>query len=191
VSVVSVIVSGKLIKNNSYNGISNTDLLFIQSALDAKKEDSIILTINVQSNQSGNFANTAVVTAPTSYGVVSSSSTDPALITSVTDTTRKPTQFMIPKVEVTIPGGFSPNNDGIDDTWIIKRPYATTISVKVFNRWGNEVYRNDNYQNDWRGKGVNNFIGEEVPEGTYYYIVEATDEKAVTRKFAASLTIVR
>ena len=90
-----------------------------------------------------------------------------------------------------IAGGFSPNNDGIDDIWIIKRPYGTVIAVKVFNRWGNEVYSNSNYQNDWKGKGVSNFIGEDVPEGTYYYIVEATDINGVTRKFAASLTIVR
>jgi gliding motility-associated-like protein len=191
VSVVSVIASDKLIKNNNYDGIANTDLLLIQSALDAKKEDSIILTINVQSNQSGNFANTAVVSAPTSYGIVSSSSTDPALITSVTDTTRKPTQFVIPKVEVIIPGGYSPNNDGIDDAWIIKRPYGTNIAVKIFNRWGNEVYSNANYQNDWRGKGISNFIGDDIPEGTYYYIVEATDITGVIRKFAASLTLVR
>jgi gliding motility-associated-like protein len=191
VSIVSVVVSGKFIKNNSYNGISNTDLLLIQSALDAKKEDSIILTVNVQSNQSGNFVNTAIVTAPTNYGMVNLSSTDPALVTSTTDTTRKPTLFIIPKVEVIIPGGFSPNNDGIDDTWVIKRPYGTNISVKIFNRWGNEVYNNANYQNDWRGKGISNFIGEDVPEGTYYYIVEATDVNTVTRKFAASLTIVR
>ena len=191
VSIVSVVVSGKFIKNNSYNGISNTDLLLIQSALDAKKEDSIILTVNVQSNQSGNFVNTAIVTAPTNYGLVNLSSTDPALVSSVNDTTRKPTLFVIPKVEVIIPGGFSPNNDGIDDTWFIKRPYGTNISVKVFNRWGNEVYSNANYQNDWRGKGISNFIGEDVPEGTYYYIIEATDENSVTRKFAASLTIVR
>jgi gliding motility-associated-like protein len=191
ISILSVNASGKLIKNNNYDGIVNTDLLLIQSALDPKKEDSIILTLNVQSNQSGNFANTAIVNAPTPYGFVNLSSTDPAFITNNGDTTRKPTQFIIPKVEVGIPGGFSPNNDGIDDTWIIKRPYGTNISVKVFNRWGNEVYSNANYQNNWRGKGISNFIGEDVPEGTYYYIVEATDEKAVTRKFAASLTIVR
>ena len=191
VSVVSIIVSGKLIKNNNYDGISNTDLLFIQSALDAKKEDSIILTVNVQSNQSGNFVNTAIVTAPSIFGMVNLSSTDPSKIGTVGDTTRKPTEFVIPKVEVTIPGGFSPNNDGIDDAWIIKRPYGTNIAVKIFNRWGNEVYSNANYQNDWRGKGISNFIGDDIPEGTYYYIVEATDITGVIRKFASSLTLVR
>jgi len=191
VTVVSVEVSGKLIKNNAYNGITNTDLLLIQSALDSKKADSILLTINVASNATGNFVNTAVATAPTAIGLISSTSTDPTRIVASTDTSRKPTQFIIPKVDVIIPGGFSPNNDGIDDAWIIKRPFGTIIAVKVFNRWGNEVYSNSNYKNDWRGKGISNFIGEDVPEGTYFYVVEATDLENVTRKFAASLTLVR
>ena len=191
ISIVSLDASGKLVKNINYNGISNTDLLLIQSALDAKKEDSISLTINVASNLSGNFQNTAIVTAPTLNGLVNLKSTDPNSIVSAGDTTRKPTEFIIPKVDVVIPGGFSPNNDGIDDTWVIKRPFGTIISVRVFNRWGNEVFSNSNYQNDWRGKGVSNFIGEDVPEGTYFYIVEATDANNVTRKFASSLTLVR
>ncbi len=147
--------------------------------------------MNLQSNQFGNFVNTALVTAPTNYGFVNLSSTDPTLISTIGDTTRKPTLFVIPKVEVIIPGGFSPNNDGIDDAWVILRPYGTTISVKVFNRWGNEVYSNANYQNDWRGIGVSNFMGQNVPEGTYFYVVEATDMNNVTRKFASSLTLVR
>jgi gliding motility-associated-like protein len=190
-SVVSINVSGKLIKNSNYNGITNTDLLLIQSALDGKNLDSIILTINMANNLSGNFENTAVVSAPTIYGTINSTSTDPTLVTAASDTTRKPTGFVIPKVDVVIPGGFSPNNDGIDDAWVIKRPYGTTISVKVFNRWGNEVYINSNYMSDWKGKGVSNFIGEDVPEGTYYYVVEATDIDNITRKFAGSLTLVR
>jgi gliding motility-associated-like protein len=148
------------------------------------------LTINIANNESGSFANTAIANAPTSYGLVNLNSTDPAKITAG-DTTRKSTVFEIPKVDVIIPGGFSPNNDGIDDAWVIKRPFGTIISVKVFNRWGNEVYHNDNYQSDWRGKGVNNFIGEDIPEGTYFYIVEAKDMNNVTRKFASSLTLVR
>jgi gliding motility-associated-like protein len=191
ISVVSVEVSGKLLKNSAYNGINNTDLLAIQSAIDAKKADSVILTINVASSTSGNFANTAVASAPTAFGLISSISTDPTRVISSTDTTRKPTLFNVPKVEVMIPASFSPNNDGFNDTWMIARPFGTTISVKVFNRWGNEVYSSAEYKNDWRGKGVSNFLGEDVPEGTYYYVVEATDFDHVTRKFAGSLTIVR
>ena len=190
-SIVSVIVSGKLVRNKNYDGILNTDLLSIESALDANKEDSIILTINVANNLSGIFANTAVVSAPTNFGVINLNSTDPTTIASPTDSTRKSTLFKIPLVEVIIPGGFSPNNDGVDDTWKIQRPFGTKISVQVFNRWGNEVYANDNYMNDWRGKGVSNFMGEDVVEGTYFYIVLATDIDGAVKKFAGSLTIVR
>jgi gliding motility-associated-like protein len=190
VTVVSLVPSGKLIRNSNYNGITNIDLLSLSSALDPFKTDSIILTLNIANELSGNFANTAIANAPTSYGLVNLNSTDPAKITAG-DTTRKSTVFEIPKVDVIIPGGFSPNNDGIDDAWVIKRPFGTIISVKVFNRWGNEVYHNANYQSDWRGKGINNFIGEDIPEGTYFYIVEATDMNNVTRKFASSLTLAR
>ena len=190
-SIVSVVVSGKLVKNNNYDGILNTDLLSIESALDQNKEDSIILTINIANNLFGIFANTAVVSVPTNFGPINLNSTDPTTIVSPPDSTRKPTLFKIPLVEVIIPGGFSPNNDGIDDAWIIKRPFGTKISVQVFNRWGNEVYANENYFSDWRGKGVSNFMGEDVVEGTYFYIVLATDIDGVIRKFAGSLTIVR
>jgi gliding motility-associated-like protein len=162
----------------------------LSSALDAFKTDSINLTLNIANELSGTFANTAIVNAPTSYGLVNLQSTDPAKMI-VGDTTRKSTVFEIPKVDVIIPGGFSPNNDGIDDAWVIKHPYGTILSVKVFNRWGNEVYSNSNYQSDWRGKGIRNFIGEDIPEGTYYYIVEASDMNNITRKFAASLTLAR
>jgi peptidoglycan hydrolase-like protein with peptidoglycan-binding domain len=45
--------------------------------------------------------------------------------------------------------------------------------------------------NDWRGKGVANFLGEDVPEGTYYYIVEGTDFNGGVVRLAGPLTIKR
>ncbi|MFM2393278.1 MAG: hypothetical protein RLZZ546_1260, partial [Bacteroidota bacterium] len=98
-------------------------------------------------------------------------------------------QFVVPKLEVIVPEGFSPNNDGIDDTWIIIRPFGTVLSVKVFNRWGNEVYRNENYLNDWRGIGTMNFMGESLPEGTYYYTVIANDKSGNKIQLAGPLLI--
>jgi hypothetical protein len=38
---------------------------------------------------------------------------------------------------------------------------------------------------------VSNFLGEDVPEGTYFYAVEATDNNGGIKKLAGSLTIVR
>jgi gliding motility-associated-like protein len=191
IKVVSVISSGGLIRNSNYDGIVNTDLVTIASSLDSSKVDSVLLRINVPSTISGNFQNTVIGLVPTANGILTTLSTDPTRIVSTNDTVRKPTLFVIPKIPLNIPEGFSPNNDGIDDTWVIRRPMGTKVSVWVINRWGNEVYKNMNYNNDWRGKSIGNILGEDLPEGTYYYIVHGTDVDGKLQKLAGSLTIKR
>jgi gliding motility-associated-like protein len=191
IKVVSVSTSGNLIRNANYDGVINTDLVTIASSLDSSKMDSVMLRINVPSTISGNFQNTVIGSVPTVNGILTTISTDPTRILSANDTIRKPTLFVIPKIPLNIPEGFSPNNDGIDDTWIIRRPMGTKVSVWVINRWGNEVYKNLDYKNDWRGKGISNILGEDLPEGTYYYIVHGTDLDGKLQKLAGSLTIKR
>ena len=191
VKVVSLTTSGGLQKNANYDGVTNTDLVTIASTLDVNKVDSVILRINVANNTSGTFQNSAVASAPTIFGMINSISTDPTRVNNTTDTTRKPTLFYIPKVDLIIPEGFSPNNDGIDDTWTIQKPFGTKVDVKVFNRWGNEVFANPDYKNDWRGKGINNLLGEDLPEGTYYYIVLGINIDGKQMKLAGNITIKR
>jgi gliding motility-associated-like protein len=66
--------------------------------------------------------------------------------------------------DLKIPTLFTPNGDGKNDVFEIRglQQYAENELV-VINRWGNEVYRQKNYQNNWRGDGLN--------EGTYYYLL--------------------
>lgn len=68
---------------------------------------------------------------------------------------------------------FTPNGDGLNDRWIVTNNGGTCarqVHVRVFNRYGNIVYENANYTNNWDGT----FSGKAVPDGTYYYIVEYT-----------------
>jgi len=189
--IVNMTVSGALVKNNSYNGYTNIDLVTNASVLAANKMDSVNLTLLIHSADiNGKYENIASIIANTNYGKLGLVSNDPVLNPS-NYLNRVPTAFVVPTMDVLIPGGFSPNNDGIDDAWIIKRPFGTKIIVHVFNRWGNVVYENENYNNDWKGKGISNFLGEDVPEGTYFYAVEATDNNGGIKKLAGSLTIVR
>jgi gliding motility-associated-like protein len=68
-----------------------------------------------------------------------------------------PTGFFIPNV-------FTPNGDGSFDTFIITGlEEYDSAEVIILNRWGNEVYRNSDYNNNWDGYGLN--------EGTYYYLI--------------------
>ena len=64
----------------------------------------------------------------------------------------------------------TPGSDGKNDKWIALNPdeYFEANTVTIFNRWGNEVYSTTNYKNDW--SGTNN-SGEDLPEGTYYYVI--------------------
>src|SRR5690606_21270630 len=63
-----------------------------------------------------------------------------------------------------IPNVFTPNGDGQNDRFeIIGIEGFDHIEVLIFNRWGNEVYRSDDYRNDWEGR--------DLTEGTYYYLI--------------------
>ncbi|MBL7743094.1 MAG: PKD domain-containing protein [Chitinophagaceae bacterium] len=81
------------------------------------------------------------------------------------------TDFMTVKIlkPVTVPNVFSPNNDGIHDTWLI--PNLTDYpgcTVEVFNRYGQPVFYSSGYGTPWNGT----YNGKGVPVGTYYYVIK-------------------
>ena len=77
-----------------------------------------------------------------------------------------------------------PNGDGINpDTWVIEG-LDETGTVKVFTRWGSEVYQSVGYSTPWNGE----YAGKKLPAGVYYYIVTAKSVR--TQKFSGSLTII-
>ena len=189
--VVSIENTGYLNKNPKYDGVNNINLIGNSIIMTNNSKDTLTVKILVQGlHVDGDYSNIANAIVTTDMGIFKLISNDP--IANPTNTTNRiATKFTIPKIGFVVAGGFSPNNDGIDDTWIIERPYGSKVSVKVFNRWGTEVYKNYDYKNDWRGKGISSFLGQDVQEGTYFYIVEATDINGVITKFNGSLTIVR
>jgi gliding motility-associated-like protein len=84
-----------------------------------------------------------------------------------------------------VPNIFSPNGDGVHDTWII--PYLDTYpgcTVEVANRYGQVVFRSIGYPTPWDGK-VN---GNPVPVGTYYYVI---DPKNGRKRIAGYVDIIR
>lgn len=74
-------------------------------------------------------------------------------------------------IELTIPEGFSPNGDGINDFFEIPEIFDFDASLKVWNRWGDIVFESDKYANDWDGtcKGTMCLGSGKLPEGTYFY----------------------
>ncbi len=90
---------------------------------------------------------------------------------------------------VTITSGFTPNNDGVNDTWIIDNIELFPNSlVSVFNRWGTLIYQQRAYNmgNAWDGT----YEGSLVPVGTYYYAIELNDDR-FPEPFTGPITLYR
>jgi len=49
----------------------------------------------------------------------------------------------------------------------------------IFNRWGNKVFEDKDYQNNWGAVSPDNSLGSSgsLPTGTYYYIIDAKGEE--------------
>jgi gliding motility-associated-like protein len=86
------------------------------------------------------------------------------------------------ETEIIIYNSFSPNGDGLNDTWIVEN--CDNCSVKVYNRNGNIIYSSENSTIPWDGT----FNNKRVPDATYYYIITPTDEEEI---FKGSVTIIR
>ena len=73
---------------------------------------------------------------------------------------------------VSVVDGFSPNNDGVNDVFrvgVADEPGG--YELRVYNRYGNEVYQSAAYANDWDGTQY----GQPLPEGIYFYLLRRTD----------------
>jgi len=67
-----------------------------------------------------------------------------------------------------IPNVITPNNDGKNDFFYIKGLDAYPNSeLQIFNRWGNAIFSSSNYKNNWAGEGL--------AEGTYYYVLKVNN----------------
>lgn len=90
---------------------------------------------------------------------------------------------------IKVMNAFTPNGDGTNDRWIVTNGTGCTNSVKVrvFNRYGQEVYKNDNYQNNWDGI----YGGKPIPDGTYYYTIDFHLINGKTAVVKGDVTILR
>ena len=84
---------------------------------------------------------------------------------------------------------FSPNGDGTNDLWKATNGSSciSQLQVAVYNRYGNEVYKNNNYNNDWNGT----YNGKPLPDGTYYYRITARLFNGNTVSLSGDVTILR
>jgi len=90
------------------------------------------------------------------------------------------TLIEINPVDLFIPEGFSPNDDGKYDLFQITGLNERAVTFTVYNRWGNKVCVKEGREISWDGRSNVNavqFGNDKVPQGTYYYVLEFSDGK--------------
>ena len=76
--------------------------------------------------------------------------------------------------QLIIPNTFTPNGDGINDTWQIQNiENYPNCTVYVFNRYGQKVLSSIGYGVAWDGT----YRGSPLPSGTYYYLIDTKTNK--------------
>jgi gliding motility-associated-like protein len=83
------------------------------------------------------------------------------------------------------PNTFTPNGDGINDTWVVKNleQYPET-TIEVYTTSGTLVFRNVGNSRQWDGI----YKGKPLPTGTYYYVI---DPKNSRQKIAGYITLLK
>lgn len=72
---------------------------------------------------------------------------------------------------VFVPTAFSPNRDGLNETFNPRSFAVKTYKIQVFNRWGQLIYVSDSKDEPWDGT----YNNVESPMGVYMYIINFTD----------------
>jgi gliding motility-associated-like protein len=80
-------------------------------------------------------------------------------------------------VEFSAPTAFSPNGDANHETWDIPNPgNFSECTISIFSKQGSKVFEMKGYTNEWNGT----YEGKELPQGTYYYVLNCPNEKPIT-----------
>lgn len=86
------------------------------------------------------------------------------------------------------PNTFSPNGDGINDTWevpgIADYPGSEVI---IWDRWGQKVFSSNGYREAWDGTNK----GRPVSEGSYYYYIQLNEIEGRSAPYLGYVSIIR
>lgn len=101
----------------------------------------------------------------------------------------------LPDMKVYVPNAFTPNNDGVNDQFIVygsggqngADEEVDNFSMTIFNRWGQIVYQSKDIHEGWDGS----FQGQDSPPGTYLCNVEFRNKSGQFTYHAGNIVLIR
>lgn len=86
---------------------------------------------------------------------------------------------------VVIPNVFSPNGDGINDTWLPSGEFAVA-NAQIWNRWGNLVFVGNVARGGWDGRTP---AGMRCNDGTYFYVLEIASGDGASERYSGTFQL--
>lgn len=88
-----------------------------------------------------------------------------------------------------IPNAFTPDDDGINDTWLPKGSDLYEYELKIYNRWGSLMFYTNNPFEGWDGLTPN--TGIKAKQDVYVYTIFFRDERGTQNRRNGYFTLVR
>jgi gliding motility-associated-like protein len=193
--VISVELIYDDVCGNSNTVVSNSLTIAANPVVDAGLDQSIVTGGSAQMNATSSIIgiydwnpsstlNDATILDP----IATPTSSTEYILTVTTPQGCVASDMVVIKIDdlsVGIDNSFTPNDDGINDTWVIHNlDLHPDLSMSIYNRWGNLLYEQNNTYTPWDGK----FKGEALPSETYFYVLDLGNGQEVIK---GTVTIVR
>lgn len=95
---------------------------------------------------------------------------------------------IIPPLYFYVPNCFTPNDDGLNDFFLAKGIGIKTFNLRVFDRWGVEVFASNDINTPWDGAS---YTGKEMPDGVYVYRITLIGESGDEVERLGTITLLR
>jgi len=90
----------------------------------------------------------------------------------------------IEQCNLLIPNVMTPNSDGYNDNFFVTNlEFYPESKLQVYNRWGKKVYEDSKYQNNWDG--------DQLDDGVYFYILTVPIPFQSMKEFHGTITLLK
>jgi gliding motility-associated-like protein len=95
--------------------------------------------------------------------------------------------FNLGETGYTVPSGFTPNGDGLNDFFWVRGGPFSEYELRVFNEWGNQIFISNNQMTKWDGT----FKGVTLQTGTYIYVFSGKLVNGSDVKLQGEINLIR
>lgn len=87
-----------------------------------------------------------------------------------------------------VPNAFTPNDDNLNDSWLVNDVFVKNFHARVYNAWGQLVFETTDKNNKWNAM---DFSGNPVPLGVYVYHITYDGWDTATKTSIGNVTILK